>query len=83
MVIVTQLSSLEKAHINALVGLLTPESSAKRAFSPTTVGNGSSECLAKYARLQRRGRPGFAPEFPVVSANKQVLADHQRTFNNR
>ena len=28
-------------------------------------GNGRLECSRKNSRLQRRGRPGFAPKFPV------------------
>ncbi len=35
------------------------------------------------AQLQRRGRPGFAPVFPVSSAEADSsLADHQRTINS-
>jgi len=30
-------------------------------------------------RLQRRGRPGFSPEFPVLSV-ASFAADHQRTL---
>ena len=59
----------------ALVGLLTPELEgpwpSRCRHNPMEPGSGSSNGhtkeagLRQNARLQRRGRPGIAPEFPV------------------
>lgn len=49
-----------------------------------TFGNGNENRTSpEYARSQRRGRPGFAPEFPVVSIEPRFSTDHQRTSKPR
>jgi hypothetical protein len=66
----------------ALVGLLTSEPHVATAFSPNRWQNAFAFCLAPAmahekttcvtARLQRRGRPGFTPEFPVCRPKTQT-----------
>jgi hypothetical protein len=58
---------------NRKTGLLTLRTmtpaclSGKRTFNKRSQspGNGQRDGFAKNSRLQRRGRPGFTPEFPV------------------
>ena len=73
---------------NALVGLLTSEQLEKLAFSSGfaidpqrgSAGRQWLESTSLNTRLQRRGRPGISPEFPVVSA---ISAMKRPTTNAR
>jgi hypothetical protein len=51
---------------------------AKQAFSIAAAINGPSEGFT-FSRLQRRGRPGFAPGSLFVGSQNGT-ADHQRTL---
>ena len=67
----------------ALVGLLTSER-ASPAFSSSQGETARrrqwprKNRARRVPRLQRRGRPGFAPAFPVRRPPKARTADHQR-----
>ena len=43
-------------------------------------GNGRKSWKPRRVLLQRRGRPGFSPEFPVRQPNQTDRVDHQRTM---
>ena len=61
-------------------GLLVERGRPKRSRLLSTMAC-LKRTLYKNARLQRRGRPGFAPEFPVRRPQHSGAADHQRTFS--
>lgn len=67
----------------ALVGLLTSEPRIPGLLAAgrtaPALGNGLGKGFANDTRSQRRGRPGFAPEFPVRRAFPREKPDHQRT----
>lgn len=73
---VTDASSLERQSSHALVGLLTSKldnsSPSHRLDSDESCDNGLKEKNVRSTWLQRRGRPGIAPEFPVLSAGQTL-----------
>jgi hypothetical protein len=64
-------------------GFLTPEREKSQTFSSqqwSCLDNGHSEGFFNLSRSQRRGRPGFAPEFPFSRPFSVEAAGHQHTI---
>ena len=64
-----------------LAGLLTPrlESGEPSHCSLYEDNNGRKKHALIFARSQRRGRPGFTPEFPIHRSIQKAI-DHQRPW---
>lgn len=72
----TDASSLARQSSHALVGLLTSKldnsSPSRRLYPYESCDNGLQEKIVRDTWLQRRGRPGITPEFPVVLAGRTL-----------